>query len=464
MALIVRSVRRVTHDARHNAFTGACWFRGSLFVAYRQGDSHVCPYGRLVVLRSRDGGRSWDHVCVVRGPGDTRDAHLYTDGRRLYACGFVSTGAMLRSGAASTEDGDIWTSWDAYRGTGRRMMWRPQFFRGKHYCAGYGDDEVSWFESRNGNTWRRVRGLHAGGDRPNECYTEILDDGQLTMLMRCEGGRRHPRLWTSRYPFTRWRQTVLRELCATGPCCWTVDGVVYVGVRCHSLPGLPSRGHREAAMGATSQASVFRIVGGRPELEWVLPAGPGFDNAYLAAARHPLNRRRFSLSFYSDAVATPDPALSQWTHPDLYVADVLCGDFPCLRDGFSVSRRTAELRRPEPGDPALGFEKNVRATGDFLDLKAVVARRSGYVYVLKDIDSRQAGRGLLHLGYDGPVIVWWNGKEVFRGPGNNPAIPDETSLEINATRGNNRLAVAMDTHYGKAEGLFVRWEGPRLSA
>ena len=39
MSVTPRFVRRVTNDIRHNAFTGACWFKGNLYLAYRQGDA-----------------------------------------------------------------------------------------------------------------------------------------------------------------------------------------------------------------------------------------------------------------------------------------------------------------------------------------------------------------------------------------------------------------------------------------
>lgn len=45
----------------------------------------------------------------------------------------------------------------------------------------------------------------------------------------------------------------------------------------------------------------------------------------MGVARRPDNSRRFSLSFYSNAVANDDPALDQWIKPDIYVADVLFG-------------------------------------------------------------------------------------------------------------------------------------------
>lgn len=64
----------------------------------------------------------------------------------------------------------------------------------------------------------------------------------------------------------------------------------------------------------------------------------------------------------------------------------------------------------------------------------------------------------LHLGYDGPVKVWWNGREVFEGPGSSPAVQDRTSLRLESRHGTNRLAVALDTRGGRARGIYARWE------
>jgi len=125
----VLSIRRITNDRRHNAFTGACWFKGDLFVGYRQGDDHDCPQGRLIVQRSRDKGITWDTVVVLRGEGDTRDAHLYTDGKRLYAVGHeeVESTGLGVSGFSSSEDGDHWIPWTRYEGVGNYILWRPPF-------------------------------------------------------------------------------------------------------------------------------------------------------------------------------------------------------------------------------------------------------------------------------------------------------------------------------------------------
>lgn len=247
----IRSLRRITDDARHNAFTGACWFQGNLYIAYRQGDAHVCAFGRIVVLRSRDGGVSWDHVAVIRGPGDTRDAH------------------------------------------------------------------------------------------------------------------------------------------------------------------------------------------------------------------------RFALSFYSDGVAPTDLRVSQWDHPDIYWADVLF-EAEYLTDGFKVSKRVelphglADAKAPNPNDKSLEFrpmKTDSKGGGtNFLDVSSVTDSKPDVVYIVRDIEVGPVDTVRLHLGYDGPVKVWWNGEEVFAGHGTNPAIKDQTSLRLESKHGMNRLAIALDTNNGKAQGIFARWD------
>lgn len=80
----VLSTRRITNNRKHNAFTGACWFKGDLYLDYRQADiRYHDDSNRVIVLRSRDAGVTWDTVAVLRGDDDTRDAHMYTDGSRL---------------------------------------------------------------------------------------------------------------------------------------------------------------------------------------------------------------------------------------------------------------------------------------------------------------------------------------------------------------------------------------------
>lgn len=192
----VRAIRRLTADKNHNAFTGAAWFQGALYVAFRQGDAHVCDQGRLIVMRSRDEGARWDTVAVFRDEFDTRDAHLYTDGeRRLFLVGFdydCTEGEdhpeRCHSGTAWTDDGLHWSAWTRHTGADGYVMWRPQCRHGQYFCAGYRTryrknserkSEVAWFESDDGRHWKKQRVIHAGIDQPNECSFDFQADGSV---------------------------------------------------------------------------------------------------------------------------------------------------------------------------------------------------------------------------------------------------------------------------------------------
>lgn len=462
----VLSIRRVTNDRRHNAFTGACWFKGDLYVGYRQGDDHMCDQGRLIIQRSRDAGITWDTVTVLRGDGDTRDAHLYTDGARLFAVGHeeIETGEYGISGFASTEDGDRWTPWTRYEGCGHYVLWRPIAYRGKHYCAGYLRPRpfgVHWFESDDGHTWKDVRVVfESEEEKPNECYLEILPDGTATMIMRCEGGfvPKHPYICRSAYPFESWEMEKLTDLTLTGPALWTVDGRVYISGRWHPL-------HEDMHLEEDSVAhhAIFRVKDGKTYLLCVLPSGPKPDHSYMGVARRPDNHHRFSLSFYGNAVAQEDPAIDQWIHPQIYLADVLHrAEFI---DEFLVSALVETEQGIEgatlPDAKSGGLKLDTVTTPehqDPFDVRDRIEERTGLVYFVKDVEVGPWDHVDIHLGHDGPVKVWWNGEEVFAGPGTIPAAQDTTSLHLPSKHGTNRLAIAMDTNHGKAGTLFARWD------
>ena len=324
----VLSIRRITNDRRHNAFTSACWFKGDLYIGYRQGDDHMCEQGRLVILRSRDAGITWDTVAILRGDADTRDAALRTDGDRLYAVGIVNwNDSRDGSGCSMTEDGDHWTPFRPVEGAAGFILWRPVCHDGRHYCAGYRRDRdegfgVHWFESEDGLQWQDVRVVHESeAEMPNECYLEILPDGTATMLMRCEGSPKHPYLCRSRHPFESWDMQRLTDITLTGPAVWTVDGRVYISGRWHPLDADIAEEEDYFA-----HTGVFRVRDGKTYLICVLPSGPKPDHSYMGVARRPDSPNRFSLSFYGNAVANDDPAIDQWVHPDIYVADVVFGE------------------------------------------------------------------------------------------------------------------------------------------
>lgn len=69
------------------------------------------------------------------------------------------------------------------------------------------------------------------------------------------------------------------------------------------------------------------------------------------------------------------------------------------------------------------------------------------------------------LGYDGPVKVWCDGREMYDDPnGTNPAIIDDVRIKLAIGPGPHDLIVALGTNDGKAWGIYLRFERRDLPA
>ncbi|MCM8816075.1 MAG: hypothetical protein NC913_00965 [Candidatus Omnitrophica bacterium] len=97
----------------------------------------------------------------------------------------------------------------------------------------------------------------------------------------------------------------------------------------------------------------------------------------------------------------------------------------------------------------------------FVDTREVSNAQPGIIYLVSDVYFESDSKALLFLGYDGPVRVWLNEKEVFYGPGTNPAIRDQTKVYTQVKKGKNQLVIAFDTNGGKAWGIFCRLKSER---
>ncbi len=70
----------------------------------------------------------------------------------------------------------------------------------------------------------------------------------------------------------------------------------------------------------------------------------------------------------------------------------------------------------------------------------------------------------LLLGYDGPLKLWLNSKEIFCDPkGTNPALPEDAVIPFAVQPGKQEMLLALGSH-GAAWGVFLRLERVGLSA
>lgn len=458
----IRSIRRIVNDSNHNMCTASQWLGGALLVAYRQGDAHVSPNGKVLVLRSRDNGVTFEHVALLRGATDTRDPHLYTAEGKVHCVAF-ETDPIRITGASVTSDGLHWSPYRRFTGADGWWLWHPEYRDGRHYCCGYTwkPDQtdakwsaIGWFESDNGFDWKHIATLREGDDAPSECCLLFRPNGEAVMLVRREYPSPSPLMMTARPPYREWAATPL-DLPVVGMGAWLVGDEIWFSGRWFLRPDVAHMG-------------VFRIEGDKPVLRTILPAGPEFDFSYMGVARHPLNSRRFMMTYYSNHTAPDNPAVNQWAHPAIYLVDMLF-DRPFV-SSFKVSQITAPegglagAACPTPGDMSLrwsdaeAYSEQDRGETGFLDVSKVITGRAGVVYLTTELDVGPTGAGALHLGYDGPVRVWLNGTQVFSGVGTNPAVVDQTSVPVTFQHGRNHVAIALDTNGGKACGVFLRWE------
>lgn len=460
--MYIQKIRRLTEDNFHNMDTGLAWFDGALYVAYRTGDAHVCPQGRLVVQRSRDGGKNFDVVHVARGAVDTRDAHLLTDGRRLYVVGFESSGVNI-SGTSWTEDGLSWSPWTRFSGADGWWLWHPEYCHGRFYCAGYGNwdtrtySSVGWFESDNMVDWRFVRMVHEGPDFPNETSLDFLPDGTAVMLMRREHACKRPLLLRAAPPYAKWTKLEL-DVALGGLALWHAGDDTYFAGRWY-----PQESRHVAHLAA------FKLAGDRPVLQVVLPSGPGYDHSYPSIAASPEQPNRFTMAYYSNHNMPPNPAACQWCHPDIYLAEFLAvpefirewkvSAFVPAEDGLDAAVC--------PADEEIASWSSVAAAPDdarpplipgFVDLRQRIAGRAGLVYLAADIDAGLTDVCMLHMGFDGALRLWVNGRLLGDCEKTGPAAADMHAAPFMTRHGRNRLVVALDTDGGTATGITMRCE------
>jgi hypothetical protein len=64
-----------------------------------------------------------------------------------------------------------------------------------------------------------------------------------------------------------------------------------------------------------------------------------------------------------------------------------------------------------------------------------------------------------NLGYDGPVKLWIDGKELFHDPnGTNPAVEDAKKIRFDTSIGKHEIVIAFGSNQRKAWGVFLRFD------
>ncbi len=144
-----------------------------------------------------------------------------------------------------------------------------------------------------------------------------------------------------------------------------------------------------------------------------------------------------------------------------------------LRKALEKSRRcsfvrTCRVSKLLPRHPVkdLAYPKNMkslgletRTFGEFMSRNQEFAKAGSVLaYYACRFRCSAALRMAAFLGYDGPVKMWIDGKEVFCDPnGTNPAHADAATIPFDAAKGEHEALIAIDSNRGSAWGIFLRF-------
>ncbi|MHB9026877.1 MAG: sialate O-acetylesterase [Armatimonadota bacterium] len=107
----------------------------------------------------------------------------------------------------------------------------------------------------------------------------------------------------------------------------------------------------------------------------------------------------------------------------------------------------------------LGFQPRVFPLR-FLDIHPEIAQAGdALVYYAARFTCPEPMKLAALLGYDGPVKMWVDGKQIFHDPkGTNPAEVDRTAVRFVAGKGAHEILIALGSNNGMAYGVSLRFE------
>ena len=213
------TVARIWNAGPHNAFTDLIEYNGKYYCAFREAGAHVPSNsdqdGKIRILVSTDGA-VWETAALIARTGyDLRDPKLsvtplgrimvsihgsvYNNGQYMSATEFV----------AFSEDNEATSFTDLQVITlnaseGRGWLWRVtwNYKTGNGYGVTYTGGNVYLFTTTNGILYTLVTRLNVPAGSHNESTVEILENGQMRIIVRNESGNGY--IGYSGQDFTDW--------------------------------------------------------------------------------------------------------------------------------------------------------------------------------------------------------------------------------------------------------------------
>lgn len=204
-------VKKIWDGAPHCAFTDLVRFKDHWYCAFREGEAHVSPHGKLRVIRSAD-GETWESAGLVSHPEyDLRDACLSTtpDGRLMLLGGAqkADNGGHPTGTVVSFADGDDWSPPRLVLPL-PHWLWRVTWHEGKAYGIAYGGPHADRFAMQS--TADGIDFDEIASDTPappgwlTEARIRFDDDGMALCLQRRDGDPNSALLGRAAPPYRSW--------------------------------------------------------------------------------------------------------------------------------------------------------------------------------------------------------------------------------------------------------------------
>lgn len=171
---------------RHLAFPGAAKLpNGDLAVVFREGEDHICPYGRICIVFSKDSGKNWSApISISDTESDERDPAIQVmpDGRIILSHGG-------------------WNSWMSIKALAEKFDFET------HYIKQAGEQNFGGsfflFSDDNGKTWTQA--VKAPAFAPHG--PAIASDGTLYQpTLGNDDGKRQVYMYKGSPDATQWEK------------------------------------------------------------------------------------------------------------------------------------------------------------------------------------------------------------------------------------------------------------------
>jgi hypothetical protein len=235
----------IIKDGRHNFLTDQIYWNGSYWFIYMNSKVHIgSTESKLVLMKSTD-MQSWTYVKNFSGNGwDIRDPKFGIVHGKLFIYCLLNQGSIAAPRKTSyffTEDGLNFSEVKDIDSAEGWLFWHPRTYDNiTWYVSAYWWEhgKTAIFNSTDGIIWNKIVEISAGKGN-DESSIIFMPDGRMLLTIREEvipdNGIGHYNAGTilgvSKYPFTEWNLTLIKDTRFDGPHMFIVNNRIFCVAR-----------------------------------------------------------------------------------------------------------------------------------------------------------------------------------------------------------------------------------------